>query len=169
MGDIRAIPGGRVFLNEREFEVERAELHFIDPYTYDPEVDLALVTQVNTRDERYEIDYRIVGPYSDWRTETTSNPPLPQADVHALLLFGMTRAELERYGGLGGALVAEGGDLLASRFVGKGIYQLDIVPDELSRIELMWCRVWGLVDWRLFRLKCDCWRNGIWRGTPRQF
>jgi hypothetical protein len=51
----------------------------------------------------------------------------------------MTRAELERYGGLGGALAAEGGDLLASKLVGEGIYQLDFVPDEIrpDRLDLV--------------------------------
>ena len=48
-------------------------------------------------------------------------PALPQADVNALLLFGMTRAELERYGGLGGAIAMEGGDLLASSVLFNGL------------------------------------------------
>jgi hypothetical protein len=41
--------------------------------------------------------------------------------VNALLLFGMTRAELERYGGLGSALALEGGDILASSVLFSGL------------------------------------------------
>ena len=41
--------------------------------------------------------------------------------MNALLLFGMTRAELERYGGLGGAIAMEGGDLLASSVLFNGL------------------------------------------------
>ena len=40
--------------------------------------------------------------------------------MNALLLFGMTRAELERYGGLGGAIAMEG-DLLASSVLFNGL------------------------------------------------
>ena len=59
--------------------------------------------------------YGITGPFSDWRTTTAADPYLAQADVNALLLFGVTREELERYGGLGTALVAETGDLLLAQ------------------------------------------------------
>jgi hypothetical protein len=121
LGNIRCVPGGAVHLKEREFEVQRAELHFVDPFTYDPDVDLLLATDIRTRDENYAINYRVSGTYSDWRAETRSEPALPQADVNALLLFGMTRAELERYGGLGGALALEGGDLLASSVLFTGL------------------------------------------------
>lgn len=126
VGEVRAEPGGRVYLKEREFELIRGELRFIDPYAFDPELDIALATRVRTRDEEYAIDYRIGGPYSDWRADTTSSPSLPQADINALLLFGMTRDELQRYGGAAAALALEGGDLLAGKLglvetIGQGI------------------------------------------------
>ncbi len=121
VGHIRCEPGGSVYLKERDFEVRRAELHFVDPFTYDPEVDLLLQTDIRARNEDYNVHYQVSGTYKNWRAETRSEPALPQADVNALLLFGMTRAELERYGGLGGALALEGGDLLASSVLFNGL------------------------------------------------
>jgi hypothetical protein len=115
IGDIRAVSGGRVHLKEREFEVQRAEIRFVDPITYDPDVDIVLGTDVRARDEVYDVEYRVGGTYENWHADTSSNPALESADINALLLFGMTRDDLERYGGLGGALAIEGGDLLASR------------------------------------------------------
>ncbi|MDP6931453.1 MAG: translocation/assembly module TamB domain-containing protein [Myxococcota bacterium] len=144
VGDLRARPGGRAFLNEREFEVVRGEVRFIDPYSFDPELDIALRTDVEDREQEVVVDYRIHGPWSGWTTETSSDPPLSQADINALLLFGMTRDELERYGGLEVALAAEGGDLLAPRIgslvekVGEGIFQVEIIdtlrPDRLDLV-----------------------------------
>ena len=111
-GDIRVDPGGRMYLHEREFDISRAELRYIDPYTYDPDLDILLETDVRSHDQDYHINYGVNGLFSDWRSTTSSDPALSQADVNALLLFGYTREELERYGGLQAALVAETGDLL---------------------------------------------------------
>lgn len=139
-GNILAEPGGRVLLKERDFEIKRAEMRFVDPYTFDPELDFVLQTEVDTRDNDYVIDYRVLGPYSDWRTDTRSDPALPQADINSLLLFGLTTEQMARYGGAAGALAVEGGDLLASKLglverVGQGVYGLELVRPE--RIDLV--------------------------------
>lgn len=140
VGDLRATPGGRVYLKEREFELQRGEIHFVEPTAFDPELDIALATEVRTLEDEYAIDYRISGPWSDWRAESSSAPALPEADINALLLFGMTRDEIERYGGALSALALEGGDLLASKFglvetLGGGIYGLEILRPE--RIDIV--------------------------------
>lgn len=113
-GRIRALPGGRVYLKERSFELLRGEVRFVDPFSYDPELDLALTTDVRSSDQSYRVDAQVAGTWSDWRTSTRSDPPLAQADINALLVFGMTRAEMERSGALGRALAVEGGDVLMS-------------------------------------------------------
>ncbi|MEC8194085.1 MAG: translocation/assembly module TamB domain-containing protein [Myxococcota bacterium] len=117
LGSVVAVPGGRMHLKEREFELTRGEILYVDPNTFDPQLDLVLNTEVRSREETYDVTYRVGGTLDDWVAETRSEPALPAADVNALLLFGMTRAELERYGGLAGALAIEGGDLLASSFL----------------------------------------------------
>lgn len=112
VGEVVLKPGGEVFLHEREFELGRGEIRWIDPYTFDPDLDIRLETDVRSHDQDYHVTYGVAGPFSDWRTTTTADPYLSQADVNALLLFGVTREELERYGVLGAALVAETSDLL---------------------------------------------------------
>ncbi len=139
-GRVQVTPGGRVLLKEREFEINRAELLFNDPYAFDPVVDIDMRTEVSTREQDYEINYAVLGLYSDWRTTTRSEPGLPQADINALLLFGLTMEEMERYGGAVSALAVEGGDLLASKLgiverVGQGVVGLDTFRPE--RIDLV--------------------------------
>lgn len=112
VGEIRLEPGGSMYLNDREFEIYRGEIRYIDPFTFDPDIDLLLGTEVRSQEQDYRITYFVNGPFSDWRTTTTSDPYLSQADINALLLFGVTREELERTGGLGTALLVETSDLL---------------------------------------------------------
>ena len=134
-GVVQVEPDGRVLLKERDFNLLRGELRFVDPYTFDPEVDIAMTTTVRSLEQDIDIQYYVSGLYSNWVTQTTSNPPLPQADINSLLLLGMTRDQLERFGGLSSALIVEGGDLIASKFgvverfnqVSEGIFQADIL------------------------------------------
>ncbi len=140
VGTVRMDPGGRVYFKEREFELSRGEIRFNEPYAYDPDIDIALETTVKSREQEYEIDLRVGGPYSDWNTTATASPSLAQSDINALLLFGMTQDELERYGGVSAALALETGDLLASRFgllesLGSGIFKLDLF--KLDRVDLV--------------------------------
>jgi hypothetical protein len=119
LGKVWAEDDGRVYLQEREFSVTRGELHFVDPYTFDPELDFLFETDVRSRVRDYHVFYRVTGPFSDWRAEASSDPTLSQADINWLLLFGATRVELEELGELEGALAWEGIDLL-SKELGSG-------------------------------------------------
>ncbi|MFH1463292.1 MAG: translocation/assembly module TamB domain-containing protein [Pseudomonadota bacterium] len=126
---------GRVFLSEREFDVTRAELRFVDPYTFDPDLDMLFETDVAGRDRDYHVYYRVTGPFSAWRAEASSAPALSQADINFLLLFGATRAELEEYGELEGALAWEGIDLL-SKGLGSGA-----LLDRFGAGDIFWDRI----------------------------
>lgn len=130
-GTVAILPGGRAFLHERTFDIVRAEVRYIDPYSYDPELDVHLETNVRSGETDYRVRYGVTGPFSDWRTETSADPYLSQADVNALLLFGTTRAELDRYGGLGAAIAAETGDLLLAQ---TAIGRLDGIVDRWSLV-----------------------------------
>jgi len=114
VGTVRMEPGGRVFVQGREFLVARAEVRYVDPYSYDPDLDILLETEVRGRERTWRVTYPVTGPFSDWRAAPRSDPGLPSADIHALLLFGMTREELESSGGASAALAAEGIDLLVT-------------------------------------------------------
>lgn len=117
LGSVVMAPGGSVYLQEREFELLRGEAHWRDPYSFDPELDVLLSTELESQEQDYDVSYQVTGPLSDWTTTTAATPYLAQADINALLLFGMTREEMERsgYGGLGTALVVETGDLLSAQ------------------------------------------------------
>jgi hypothetical protein len=111
LGTVRMLPGGRMTIQDREFEVARAELHYVDPWSFDPELDILLNTDIRSRDELYRIEMQVGGPFSDWFTVASSQPTLSQSDINALLLFGLTREELERFGGVNAALLLEGADI----------------------------------------------------------
>jgi autotransporter translocation and assembly factor TamB len=119
VGEVRVDPGGTVLLKEREFDVTRGEISFLDPWSFDPELNFLLESDVQSRLRDYHVYYRIDGPFSAWRTSAWADPALSQADVNFLLLFGATRDELEDYGGLEGALAWEGMDLIG-REIGEG-------------------------------------------------
>lgn len=127
LGDLWLQPGTRVFLQGREFTATRAEAHFLDPYAYDPDVDIVLETDVRTTDRTVHVEYALFGPLSDVRSEPRSDPDLPPGDINALVLFGVTREELEQGGGAGTALALEGIDLLLT---GQGSQALSGLPGE---------------------------------------
>lgn len=112
VGEVLLQQGSRVFLKEREFEVNRGEIRFVDPYAFDPELDFEARTEIRGRMQDYQVYMRVAGPFSKWQTTASSEPALSQADINWLLLFGATREELEDYGGLSGALAWEGVDIL---------------------------------------------------------
>jgi hypothetical protein len=100
------------YFQDRRFRMERGNLTFNDPWTWDPDLDFSLVTDINSRDRPYRITLGVVGPFSDWRTTTRSDPSLPQSDVNALLWFGVTTEDLEDSGELLSAVVQGIGDLV---------------------------------------------------------
>lgn len=108
------------FLQDREFRVDRGALLFNDPWSWDPQLDISLLTEVRSRQQRYNVDYLVFGPFSDWRTSTRSDPPLPQADVNALLWFGVTTDELEQMGELSSAVFQGVADMMLTDFFVSG-------------------------------------------------
>lgn len=125
-GSIVVDNGGRMYLQDREFEVTRGEMRYRDPYSFDPEIDFLLETDVGGREQDYHVMYRVAGPFSNWTTTTSSDPYLSQADINTLLLFGMTRDEFEQYGGMAAAAVAaQATDLLASQVAANPVQLVD--------------------------------------------
>lgn len=122
VGEVRMKPGGRFFYEDRTFDISRAELHYLDPWSYDPDLDFVLETDIRSNDRTYHVVLPVGGPFSDWRAEPRSDPPLAQGDINALILFGVTREEIERVGGSSSAIAMEGLDLLLS---GEGQRALD--------------------------------------------
>lgn len=116
VGTVR-VDDALAFLQDREFRVERGNILFNDPWTWDPEIDLSVVTDILNRDQRYRVDVGISGPLSNWRSTARSDPPLPQADVNALLWFGITTEDLEASGELSSAVAQGVADLILTDFL----------------------------------------------------
>lgn len=131
------VTDGVFFLQDREFVVDRGLLTWTDPWTWDPQLDFDLATDIRSRDTRYRVNYLVRGPFSNWRTETRSDPPLAQADINALLWFGATTDELEELGELPQALAQGVADfILTDLFItqGRGVTEEIRVFD---RVELV--------------------------------
>ena len=111
---------GIAFLQDREFQIDRGLMLFNDPWTWDPDLDFVLVTDIVSREQRYRVDYQVHGPFSNWQTRTRSDPSLPQADVNALLWFGVTTEDLEEMGALPSALTQAAADLILTDFLIAG-------------------------------------------------
>jgi len=131
------VHGGIAFLQDREFRIDRGEMNFQDPWTWDPNLDFDLVTDIDNLDQRYRVNYQVFGPFSDWRTQTRSDPPLPQSDVNALLWFGATTDQLEEMGELSSAVAQGVADLVLTDFLLTNS-QSDTGPQELlfDRLDL---------------------------------
>jgi hypothetical protein len=111
---------GTAFLQDREFRIDRGVMTWNDPWTWDPVLDVSLQTDIQNQDQRYRVDYLVNGPFSDWRATTRSDPALPQADVNALLWFGMTTDQLEAMGELPSAVAQSVADLIVTDFFVSG-------------------------------------------------
>ncbi|MBW2254341.1 MAG: translocation/assembly module TamB domain-containing protein, partial [Deltaproteobacteria bacterium] len=120
VGEAR-IDDGVAFLQDREFQVDRGLISYRDPWTWDPDLDFELVTDITSRTERYRVHYLVRGPFSNWTTETRSEPSLPQADINALLWFGVTADDLEGMGELPQAVAQGVADMiLTDLFITRG-------------------------------------------------
>jgi hypothetical protein len=108
---------GTFYFQDRMFSMERANLLFHDPWSWDPDLDIDLLTDVTSRDQAYRIHYQILGPFSDWHSVARSEPDLPQADVNALLWFGVTTEDLQETGELFSAVLQGVGDLVLTDFL----------------------------------------------------
>jgi translocation and assembly module TamB len=78
--------GGDIILNGNRFVLNGGTIQFVNPAETQPVVNLSL----NTSIQQYSIDLHFQGPVDQLRTEYSSNPALPSADIINLLAFGET-------------------------------------------------------------------------------
>jgi translocation and assembly module TamB len=77
---------GDVILNGTRFLLAGGTIEFVNPSQTEPVVNLA----VNTSIQQYSINLRFNGPIEQMRTNYSSDPSLPAADIINLLAFGKT-------------------------------------------------------------------------------
>ena len=80
------LTGGDVILNGNRFVLTGGTIQFVNPSVTQPVVNLNVATTI----QQYNINMRFDGPVDQMRTQYTSDPALPQADIIHLLAFGQT-------------------------------------------------------------------------------
>jgi autotransporter translocation and assembly factor TamB len=83
-GDVTIDPGGTVEYGGNRYEIERAELAFVNPARIDPLLDVV----ARTRIDPYQVTVNLSGTLERLSTGFTSDPPLPDLDVLGLLATG---------------------------------------------------------------------------------
>jgi autotransporter translocation and assembly factor TamB len=76
---------GEVTFEGRRYIVTRGNIDFTNPTTIEPFFDVEAQTRVRVPGQTYQVIVRAVGTVDRLQPELTSDPPLPAADVLALL------------------------------------------------------------------------------------
>jgi translocation and assembly module TamB len=77
---------GDIILNGNRFVLNGGTVQFVNPSETQPVVNVSLTTSI----QQYNIDLRFQGPVDKMRTQYSSDPALPEADIIHLLAFGQT-------------------------------------------------------------------------------
>jgi translocation and assembly module TamB len=80
---------GEAYFNGTKYRLERGDVAFTSPVTTTPVLDL----QATTRIRDYDITLNVNGEVEKLNLTYRSEPPLPTADIVALLAFGQTTEE----------------------------------------------------------------------------
>lgn len=95
---------GLVRLYENEFEVRRGRVAFDSPDRISASFDVEAQTEVRRTGDssrsQWRVRARVAGTPDQFAIDLSSEPLLSREDIVLLLLFRMTRAELDRLGGL---------------------------------------------------------------------
>jgi translocation and assembly module TamB len=80
------LTSGEVFFIGKRYEIQSGTIEFANPVRTVPVVNLYVKTTV----QQYNVTINFVGPMDRLRTNYTSDPPLPPADIINLVAFGKT-------------------------------------------------------------------------------
>jgi translocation and assembly module TamB len=83
------LSGGDIFFMGKRYEVQNGMITFSNPVRTEPVLNFYVTTTV----EQYKITLNFVGPVDRLRTNYTSDPALPPADIINLLALGKTAEE----------------------------------------------------------------------------
>ena len=89
-----SITEGNATIAGTRYELQRGDVTFTNPVRIEPAIDLNATARV----EDYDITLGLHGTLSKMTVSYRSDPPLPEADVVALLALGRTESEQQIYG-----------------------------------------------------------------------
>jgi len=107
------IQEGEIFFNGAKYELERGDISFTNPVKIDPVLDLA--ASIRVRD--YDIELGFHGTSDKLNVTYRSEPPLPQADIIALLALGRTQEESARAGASQNAFTQEASNAILGQAI----------------------------------------------------
>jgi autotransporter translocation and assembly factor TamB len=87
------IERGEVTFEGRRYLVTRGNIDFTNPTRIEPFFDIEAETRVRIPGQTYQVTVRAVGTVDRLQPELSSDPPLPAADVLALLFSDVRRDE----------------------------------------------------------------------------
>jgi translocation and assembly module TamB len=126
------LTNGDVILNGDRFVLDGGTIAFVNPSETEPVVNVSLRTTI----KQYDISLRFNGPVTQLRTNYSSDPALPAADIINLLAFGET-SEASAQSGQNTTANQQAAGLIASQVSSQvtsrvskiaGISQLSISP-----------------------------------------
>jgi translocation and assembly module TamB len=130
-----SLTGGEVFFLGKRFQVQSGTIEFANTARTEPVLRLYITTTI----EQYNITLNLSGPMDRLRTNYTSEPSLPPADIVHLLAFGNTSEEAATAPSSSAAMGAESvlAQGVSSQVAGKlenvtGVSQLTIDPLALN-------------------------------------
>ena len=102
------IPRGVMHLNETDFEIRRARIDFDNPERIAPAFDLLAQTEIRrtadtTVRSQWRVNLHAYGTPDRVNLDWSAEPSLSLEDIVLLLFFRLTRAEMERVGGINAA------------------------------------------------------------------
>jgi translocation and assembly module TamB len=92
LGRVSITEGSAIIAGTR-YELQRGDISFTNPVRIQPTIDLAATARV----EDYDITLGVHGPLEKSTVTYRSDPPLPEADVMALLALGRTESQQRIY------------------------------------------------------------------------
>jgi len=96
-GRVNAEEGYMLYL-DRKFQVKEGTIYFIDPNSFNPEINLTAEATVKSYQAMeataYLITFSAKGPLRELAVDIISEPTLDKADIIALLTLGATREQL---------------------------------------------------------------------------
>lgn len=81
-----SISSGDVIFNGNRYVLSGGTVEFANPNQTSPVINMGITTTI----EQYNINMRLRGPVDHMRTNFSSDPALPEADIISLLAFGKT-------------------------------------------------------------------------------
>jgi translocation and assembly module TamB len=104
---------GRVTFRRNRFVLENAVVRFDDPGRINPYLDLRARTRIRT----YDVTMWLTGRADDLTIRLSSEPPMSQEDLLALVTVGATKTELGESGG-GTVFATEAAQLISKELLG---------------------------------------------------